>query len=338
MHAISADPFYEKTVHAHRRKHGVLGVEVEFTSDSAALMRLVDATFATLPSQRARLKDAPLRIELHLASSGQRKIGAVPPLRLASGAGLLCAHYDADTFVVIAPEARRAYIQASPAMLRQPYYLRYEVIEFAALTLAARSQALIPLHGACVGTGGRGIFMIGDSGAGKSTLALACLLGGLDFLSEDSVFATPADTRLMGLANYLHVRPQGALLVSDRAMRARIRKAPRIRRRSGVRKYQFDLRVNGLSLAKAPLDLAATVVLSARRGRDESLLEPLSRHEFVAALRRTQPYALGQPGWNAFERRVASRGGFRLLRGSHPEAGVRAVRALLRRHDAVKPA
>ncbi len=337
MRALAADPFREHAVHAHRRNHTVLGAEVEFTSNSVALLRLVDAAFAKLPRYRARLNGSPLRVTLQLASAGKRSIAAVPPPRLASGAGLLCAHFDADNFVVIAPEARRAFIQASPAMLRQPYYLRYEVIEFATLTLAARCQKLIPLHGACVGTGGRGVFMIGDSGAGKTTLALACVLGGLDFLSEDSVFATPTDVRLMGIANYLHVRPQGAPLVTDRAMRARIRKAPSIRRRSGVRKYEFDLRANGLSMAEPPLDLAATLVLSARRGRDESLLEPLSRRELIAALRRTQPYGVGQPGWTAFERRVAARGGFRLRRGSHPEAGVRAVRELLRRH-AVRPA
>lgn len=333
MRAIFADPFHEALVLSHRRRHAVLGIDIEFASNSGALTRLVDATFAKLPRPRGLRAGAPLRVALRLTSAGEAKIGTVPPPRLTSGAGLLCSQLDADNFVVVAPEARRAFIQVSTAMLRHPYHLRYELIEFAALTLAARVQNLIPLHGACVGDGGRGAFLIGDSGAGKSTLALACMLGGLDFLSEDSVFATPDKARLLGVANFLHVRPQGLRLVADRGLRERIREAPRIRRRSGVLKYEFDLRGDGLSMAVPPLDLAATLVLTSRRGRDESLLEPLGRREFIAALRRTQPYALGQPGWGAFERRVASRGGFRLLRGSHPEAGVHAVRELLRRRD-----
>jgi hypothetical protein len=331
MRATAADPFYEKADQSHRRRHSVLGADVEFMSNSASLIRLVDATFAKLPRPSGRLEAAPLRISLHLTSAAKARRAAVPPPpRFSSGAGLICAHVDADNFAVIAPESRSAFIRASTWMLREPYYLRYELIEFAALTLAARAQKLVPLHGASVGARGRGVFLIGDSGAGKSTLALACLLGGLDFLSEDSVFAMPTDGRLLGLANFLHIRAQGLPLVADRALRARIREAPRIRRRSGVRKYELDLRHRGFPMAEPPLELAGTLVLSARRGRDESLLEPLSRREFIAALRRSQPYAMGDAGWREFERCVASRGRFRLLRGSHPDAGVRAVRQLLR--------
>ncbi len=37
---------------------------------------------------------------------------------------------------------------------------------------------------------------MGDSGAGKSTLSLLCLLAGLEFLAEDSLFVDP-DTLLL---------------------------------------------------------------------------------------------------------------------------------------------
>ena len=64
----------------------------------------------------------------------------------------------------------------------------------------------MPLHAACVGQGGRGVLLIGESGAGKSTASLHCLLRGLDFVSEDSIFATPDTMLATGVANFLHVR------------------------------------------------------------------------------------------------------------------------------------
>ena len=43
------------------------------------------------------------------------------------------------------------------------------------------------LHGAVVGSGGRGAFITAPSGKGKSTLALAGLVQGMDYVSEDYV-------------------------------------------------------------------------------------------------------------------------------------------------------
>jgi hypothetical protein len=91
---------------------------------------------------------------------------------LSSGAGLLCATIDAGNYVVVDVGMSRALICVSKAMLQQPYYPRYELIELAFLTLATRGQALVPLHAACVGTNGNGVLLIGASGTGKSTLCL----------------------------------------------------------------------------------------------------------------------------------------------------------------------
>jgi len=43
------------------------------------------------------------------------------------------------------------------------------------------------IHGGLVSIDGNGVFFVGKSGSGKSTSALACLCGGLNFLSEDYV-------------------------------------------------------------------------------------------------------------------------------------------------------
>ena len=49
---------------------------------------------------------------------------------------------------------------------------------------------LMLLHGAAVGTGGRGVLLGGRGGAGKSTLAAACLLRGMDFAGDDYVLVS----------------------------------------------------------------------------------------------------------------------------------------------------
>jgi hypothetical protein len=49
----------------------------------------------------------------------------------------------------------------------------------------ARGRGLQFVHGGAVGIDGQAVLLAGPSGAGKSTSALACLLGGLDYLGDD---------------------------------------------------------------------------------------------------------------------------------------------------------
>ena len=49
-------------------------------------------------------------------------------------------------------------------------------------------------HGAVVGLGGKGILLTAKGGSGKSTTALACLLAGMDYLSDDYAAITATNT------------------------------------------------------------------------------------------------------------------------------------------------
>ena len=102
-------------------------------------------------------------------------------------------------------------------MLRFPYHTRYELIEFAVFTLASRVQGLVPLHGACVGRAGSGVLLLGPSGAGKSTVTLQCLIEGLGFLAEDSVFVVPDTLLATGVSNFLHVRADSLRWIAQRS-------------------------------------------------------------------------------------------------------------------------
>jgi energy-coupling factor transporter ATP-binding protein EcfA2 len=248
---------------------------------------------------------------------------------MTAGAGLLCGTNDLSSFTVISPSERTALVVVSPEMLRFPYHTRYELIEFAVYTLASRTQELVPLHAACVGRKGRGLLLIGPSGSGKSTVALHCLLQGLDFLSEDSVFVKPDTLLATGAASFLHVRRDSLRFLTQASHAARIRKSPVIQRRSGVRKFEVDLRRGGYKLADVPLAIEAVIFTSAEKAGNAPLLRPLRASEMLAQLRATQPYAASRPQWSTFTKSLLRVRAFELRRGRHPLEAVSALRELI---------
>jgi hypothetical protein len=172
---------------------------------------------------------------------------------------------------------------------------------------------------------------MGPSGAGKSTVTLQCLLDGLGFLAEDSVFVAPDTLLATGVSSFLHVRADSLRWIAERRSVARIRQSPVIQRRSGMRKYEVDLRGAEYPLAPRPLKISAVVFLSAQRGPDQrSLLKRLSRAEALPRLVEEQAYAANQPSWSSFTRTAARLPFFELRRGGHPGEAVAVLRELLK--------
>ncbi|HVX05043.1 MAG TPA: hypothetical protein VHA71_07980 [Rhodanobacteraceae bacterium] len=218
----------------------------------------------------------------------------------------------------------------SDDMLQHAYHLRCELIEFAVFVLATRAIGLVPLHGACVGRRGRGVLLLGGSGAGKSTLALHGLLHGLELLAEDAVFVRPGDLLATGVPNYLHLKSDALDFVADGAIRAWVAHAPVIRRRSGVRKFEVDLREECGRPAMGPLSLVGAVFVSAQPADSpDALLVPLDACEAGVLLDADQPNASRQPSWQPFKRQILDRGVHQLRRGRHPRDSVDALCRLL---------
>jgi hypothetical protein len=329
---LLADPFAERSRTTGRQHFQLLGGRFQFESDSPELLRLVDSAYRGLPPHRLSTVAPRLRVRLVLNAPEQphaRSRSEPPPLSMLSGAGYLGAATNSSSFVLLSPPERTALVVVSRRMLRFPYHTRYEYIEFAAFTLAARCQELVSLHAACVGRDGRGILLMGPSGAGKSTVTLLCLLQGFDMLSEDSVFVAPDAMLATGVANFLHVRFDALRWLGKTRGAAAIGNSPVIRRRSGVRKFEVNLRRGAFRLAASPLKIAAVVFLSPQSAGDRPLLEPLSKSELVARLTACQAYAANQPKWAAFRQGVLGLGAFELRRGSHPLEAVDALEALL---------
>jgi hypothetical protein len=336
---ILRDPFGERSSTLIRKPLHLLGSRFQFESNSRALLDLVDAAYRALPRHRLSACTPDLRISLLLASPRElthsrrrprlRSRSEPPSLELLHGAGFLGGTTASSNFVILSPEDRAALVAVSREMLRFPYHTRYELIEFAVFTLAARVQRLVPLHAACVGIGGRGILLMGSSGAGKSTAALYCLLGGFDFLSEDSVFTAPETMLATGLANFLHVRADSLRWLGRSHEAAAIRRSPIIVRRSGMKKFEVDLRRKPFRLARSALKIVSVVFLSAEDAGARPLLRSMSKTELLAKMTSEQAYGASQPQWKLFANNASRLDAFELRRGRHPAQTVDALRSLL---------
>jgi len=328
-----ADPFGERHRSGLRERFQLMGGDFHFETDNPALARIVRTAYARLPSHRFAGTAPRFLVRLAVAAA-QRARPVVhtesepPRMRSFAAGGILCGAMETANVVALAPEQRSALVVVSREMLKFPYHVRYEMLEFAVYVLASRAQELVPLHAACVGRGDQGILLLGSSGSGKSTVSLHCLLEGLDFLAEDSVLVDP-NGRATGVANFLHVRPDSLRFLEDAGRAALIRASPVIRRRSGVEKFEIDLRRPQYRLAAAALRIGAVVFLSSRRAGARARLAPMRGAQLTQKLAASQRYAANQPGWSAFTRRLHRLPVFELSRGHHPLQTVEALKELL---------
>lgn len=327
---ISADPFAERARSVRRVTLQLLGTRFTFESGSAQLMRLVDWAYAGLPRHTLAGRTPHLAVRLVLRTGAAARAGNEPePLVLSSGGGILCGAGFGSNVAAICPAQGAALVVVARERLRFPYHLRYELIEFAVFTLAARALGLMPLHAACIASGGRGLLLLGASGAGKSTAMLHGALAGLDVVSEDSLFVTPDTLLATGVANFLHVRRESLRFLPARQAAA-LGRSPVIRRRSGVEKLEIDLRQPRFRLAPRPVELAGVVELSPRESGPGAPVTALGSRQLLARLRDSQPYAAGLRGWRTFAQAVRRLPAFELRRGRHPDETAQALRQLLR--------
>jgi hypothetical protein len=330
--APAADPFDESVPVKLSLRLQLLGASILFESNSAQLLRSVKAAYAGLPPHRLPGSAPRLRIRLQLARAERgHRVRGPAPLQMVGGVGLLGAATGATNTIFLSPQQGAALLVVAPAMLRNPYHLRYEIIEFAVLTLITRVQSLMPLHAACFGLGDRGVLLMGDSGAGKSTLALHAIMRDWNFVCEDAAFVVPESLHATGAPNFLHLRAGTLRGLEQGSIATHARRSPVIRRRSGVRKLEVDLREVRCRAAPRPLQLDAAVFVTPYGAGRGPLLRPLPQKEWMKRLTTAQPYAANQPGWRTFTRSLSRIAVVELRRGRHPAEGLDALKALLRR-------
>jgi hypothetical protein len=132
-----------------------------------------------------------------------------------------------------------------------------------------------------------------------------------------------------GVSNFMHIRADALRWLGRTPEAAAIRNSPVIRRRSGVKKFELDLRRDGFRLAKSPLKIVGVVFLSPKSAGNGPLLQSISQSALLANLAETQGYAASQPPWRDFRKNLAHLGAFELRRGRHPRLAVDALRSVL---------
>jgi hypothetical protein len=327
-----ADPFDEDTPLPLTRRCVVLGQVVEFRTHDAAWLALVDAAYGGLPAAVMQPEAPALRVDLFVQDAAPTwPQGAAPPApQMLGGAGVRGALLDANHAALAVLDTGRAVVRLSRALLAHSYHARYEFLEFAVYVLAQHARGMLPLHAGCVALGDAAVLIVGDSGAGKSTLSLLALAEGLQFLTEDSCFVDPASLDVVGVPNFLHLRFDALDWLQDAAWRERVQASAVIHRRSGVAKWELDMRGGWAPLAAGLPVLRHLVFASSRPAGEQPLLRSLGTDEVLARLRDTQPYGARHAGWAAFEHTLAGVQGWELRRGAHARQGAQALAALFK--------
>lgn len=328
---IVADPFGEHRPAAAEARFRLLGATFRFIADDHELLGLVTRTYGDLPQHRLTAGTATITLRLIRTADDPSVPWTTPPRpRTVTGGGLFCSTIDAANFAVLSPSVGTGMVAISPRLSQFPYNARYELLEFAVYTLASRMLRLVPLHAACVSLRRRALLLMGDSGAGKTTLAIQCLLGGFEFLSEDSTFVHPATRLVTGIANYIHLRPDSLRFLPARQASAWRRQSVFIRRRSGVEKLEVDLRRVACRLARSACRATTIVFLSPRSAGKGPLLRTVPVRDALARVERLQAYGAAQPNWPRFMNQAAKLQHWELRRGSIPGAAIGSLKALLK--------
>ncbi|NYQ86034.1 hypothetical protein, partial [Escherichia coli] len=129
--------------------------------------------------------------------------------------------------------------------------------------------------------------------------------------------------------NFLHLRGDSLRFIDDPSVAAHIRKSPIIRRRSGIEKFEIDLRCQAYRPARAPLEISRIVFISKKSAAGSALLAPIDRKLALQKLTASQPYAANLPSWAPFVKGLSHVDACELRRSRHPAEAAGALRRLL---------
>jgi hypothetical protein len=161
-------------------------------------------------------------LQLRIGATGDSEDNGIPSAPLCRLQwNLLSNIADSHNFVVCDLREGRSFGWVTRSTANSPLYMRYHVLEAAALSMIASLRA-VPLHAACVSLQNRGMLLCGDSGAGKSSLAFACARAGWTFTSDDSTYIplNRNDRMVVGNSHQIRFRPSGIELFPELEGRA----------------------------------------------------------------------------------------------------------------------
>src|SRR5579864_1353083 len=177
-----------------------LGYPVVIESDAAGPLRMAAESWGS----RQPLFDAPPLSLTIRVQHGVLPEDAPRYRASADGFSLACDSVTRGEFSI---RAHAACLHVSRAVLEQPEFFRYQLLECLALT-ALDTVYFVGLHAACVvpPNGTDGVLLCGASGSGKSTLAYASARAGWTFVSDDSHLAQGAGNIVTGSLDKIRLR------------------------------------------------------------------------------------------------------------------------------------
>jgi hypothetical protein len=161
----------------------VLGIPVEFRTNSRYVLRVVEESFGTWRRLEAPTSSVSLVVRIAVIDGDEG--GAVPsPVRH------FCPdpqHFVANSFGSVGvcdPLRRESVAYVTTALAADREHFRASMLEALTFALVAQFDRH-PLHAAAIARNGRVALLVGESGAGKSTLAYLARSAGFDVLAED---------------------------------------------------------------------------------------------------------------------------------------------------------
>jgi len=178
-----------------------LGYPVHIESETAEPLRIAEESWGS----RQPLFDAPpLRLKIRVQPGALPE--GVPRYRAsADGFSIDCDPLTRGEFSI---REHAACLHISSAVLEQPEWFRYQLLECLVLT-ALDTIYFVGLHAACVVPSKRknhGVLLCGEAGSGKSTLAYACARAGWTFVSDDSHLAPGTENIVTGSLGKIRLR------------------------------------------------------------------------------------------------------------------------------------
>ncbi len=308
-----SDELLEKLTLPHTMTLPVMGIQVRFSSNSAAALETVEESFGMWRGTRPSVGrgSEPVLVRLIVFRNEERVRGRAP----------LTWHVpDVRRMIVQSPgsvgmidlDRSDVFIYFTPALLADRGHFRYGVLE--ALTLmAVNGRGRYPVHAAALVRKNTVLLLAGPSGSGKSTLAYAAMSAGFNVLADDAVYLqTQPDFRIWGMPGRLYLRPESRRHFPRRSM------------------LQPTVLANEKTKVVVPVDRDRAAPAQVRVGRVGVVL--LERSDGPVLVKRVSPRALQSTladdlrlplqryGSNMRDaiRRLAAPGGWRVTLSSDP--------------------
>lgn len=310
---------------AYQASFPVLGVPVEFLSNSPAVIAAAERSFAHWRAVPAQLVAAQApRVVRVLVHAGARPSVERAPFTHRAHSGWLLASCG-ESMLAAQMDRGEALASVTPELVADEEHFRYHVIESMALALASRHDRT-PIHAGAVVHAGQALLLAGHSTAGKSTLCYACVRDGFQLLAEDVIYVSMhTGFRIWGNARYIHLLPDAPRFFAELAD-----VPPRIQA-NGKRKLAVDLAAQGPDRLRHTAERAAVCLIERGSGA-ASTIEPIAPGQLIVALGQNR-----EPGFDLFDTTRAAaealvRGGaFRLTVGSELAGAVALLRQLAER-------